>query len=310
MYQKNVVSQRTWLARRRYAPDHLRTGPVPAAATVPLRPLLFFLTLLAAGYVVVIVLAWMSQERIVWQPPRVAGPPTEATRLSYSAQDGQALHAYLVGDPRRAAGLLIAFHGNAELAAWNVAWAEEVERHTGWAVLLPEYRGYGGSAGTPNYAGSGRDARATLRTAREQLDGNISRIAYFGHSLGSAVAAELAAEHPPAALILLAPFTSARDMARAMRGLPLGALWGMIGRVHFDTRARVAALDAPVFVAHGERDTVVPVRMGREVYAAARVKGDLLLVPHAGHNDVPDVAGGAYWAWLTGALRSAGAGRP
>jgi pimeloyl-ACP methyl ester carboxylesterase len=112
-------------------------------------------------------------------------------------------------------------------------------------VLLPEYRGYGGLTGAPNYTGSQRDARAAWRMVREQLGVDSTRVAYFGHSLGSAVAAELAAEHRPAALILLAPFTSARDMARAMPGLPLGALWNMIGRVHFDTRGRVATLDAP-----------------------------------------------------------------
>jgi fermentation-respiration switch protein FrsA (DUF1100 family) len=275
-----------------------------------MRPLLVSIALIVVAYVALIVLAWASQERIVWQPPRVAAMPEGAAqRLSYSADDGQPLQAYLVGDPSRAAGVLVAFHGNAELAVWNISWAAEVARRTGWAVLLPEYRGYGGLAGSPDYAGSQRDARAALRMVREQLGVDSTRVAYFGHSLGSAVAAELAAEYPPTALILLAPFTSARDMARAMPGLPLGALWGLIGRVHFDTRARVAALNAPVFVAHGERDLVVPVRMGRDVYDAARVKGELLLVPDAGHNDVASVAAGDYWAWLTGALHAGATSR-
>jgi pimeloyl-ACP methyl ester carboxylesterase len=98
-------------------------------------------------------------------------------------------------------------------------------------------------------APSGMHARP-IRLAREQLAVDSSRIVYYGHSLGSAVATELAAEHAPAALLLLAPFTSARDMARAMGGPPLSALWRVIGRVQFDTRAKVAALDAPVSVAH------------------------------------------------------------
>jgi fermentation-respiration switch protein FrsA (DUF1100 family) len=274
-----------------------------------MRPLLVSLALLAAVYLAVIVLVWMAQERVVWQPPRVtAMPEAAAQRLSYSAEDGQPLYAYLLGDARRAPGLLIAFHGNAELAAWNVSWAAEAARRTGWAVLLPEYRGYGGLGGSPDYVGSQRDARAALALARAQV-ADSTPIAYFGHSLGSAVAAELAATRRPAALILLAPFSSARDMARAMPGLPLGVLWGTIGRIRFDTRARVAALDAPVFVAHGERDAVVPVRMGREVYAAARMKGALLLVPGAGHNDVPSVAGDAYWRWLADALAASASNR-
>jgi fermentation-respiration switch protein FrsA (DUF1100 family) len=269
-----------------------------------MRPLLIALALGAVIYLALITAAWAAQEHIVWQPPgATAVPETSARRLTYAAEDSQPLYAYLVGDPQRAPGILIAFHGNAELAAWNVPWADEVARRTGWAVLLPEYRGYGGLAGASSYVGSQRDARAAFHLAHDTLGVDTARIALFGHSLGSAVATELAAEHRPAALVLQSPFSSARDMAAAMPGLPLGALWPMIGRVHFDTRKMVAALDVPVSVAHGERDAVVPVHMGREVHAAAKSKGALLLVPKAGHNDVASVAGDAYWTWLRGALR-------
>jgi pimeloyl-ACP methyl ester carboxylesterase len=268
------------------------------------RSFLLAFLILGAIYLLLLAAAWASQERIVWQPPHSPDiPGTGAQRLDYAADDGQPLYAYLAGDPSRARGLLLAFHGNAELAAWNLPWAEEVVRRTGWSVMLPEYRGYGGLGGASTYASSQHDARAALRVARERLGVDSSRIAYFGHSLGSAIAIELADRHPPAAVLLVAPFTSAREMAGAMRGFPLAALWGTIGRIHFDTRAKVAALDAPVGVAHGDRDRVVPVRMGRDVHAAARVRGRLLLVPGAGHNDVVQVAGDRYWAWLGDALR-------
>jgi pimeloyl-ACP methyl ester carboxylesterase len=72
--------------------------------------------------------------------------------------------------------------------------------------------------------------------------------------------------------------------------------------VHFDTEERVRTLAAPVHVAHGDRDLLIPLRMGRAVHAAARTKGELLVVPHAGHNDVDDVGGEAYWRWLEHAL--------
>jgi uncharacterized protein len=260
------------------------------------------LVILLAFYLVVLIAAWHLQERMVWQPPRLLDyAEAQAQRLDYVAEDGQPLFAYLIGDPSRARGLLIAFHGNADLAAWNAPWAAEVERHTGWAVLLAEYRGYGGLAGVPNYPASQRDARATYRVAREQLGVDARRIAFYGHSLGSAVAAELATEHRPAVLILEAPFTSAREMARGMLA-PVTLAWGTIARVHFDTRAKVATLDTPTWVAHGERDGVIPVRMGRAVHAAARVRGELLIVRGAGHNDLRDVAGEEYWAWLGRAL--------
>lgn len=261
-------------------------------------------------YALLLAAAWRWQERMVWQPPAVASRDEPGTRrLTYTAEDGQPLHAYLAGDVGRSPGLLIAFHGNAEIAAWNVSWAAEVARRTGWAVLVPEYRGYAGLPGVPSYEASRRDARAAYRFALDQLGADSSRVALYGHSLGTAIAAELASEHLPAALILLAPFTSARDMARSMLARPVSAMWGMIGRVHFDTRARVAALEAPVSVAHGERDGVIPVRMGRQVYGAARVRGELLTVAGAGHNDVLDVGARQYWRWLGDALMAAAAAR-
>ena len=61
------------------------------------------------------------------------------------------------------------------------------------------------------------------------------------------------------------------------------------------------SLRCPVWVAHGTRDVVIPVRMGREVFNSAAVKGELLIVDGAGHNDVPEVGGDAYWRWLEAA---------
>lgn len=262
------------------------------------------LAILAALYVIVLFAAWRMQERIVWQPPRLAAyPQADARRLDYSSADGQPLFAYLVGDPERAPGLLIAHHGNADLAGWVTPWAIDVARETGWAVLVPEYRGYGGLSGSPSYLSSQHDAEATYRLARERLHVDSTRIALYGHSLGSAIATELATAHPPAVLILEAPFTSARDMARGPLA-PVTLLWGLIARVHFDTRGKVAKLDVPTWVVHGDRDGVVPVRMGRAVHAAARVPGDLLIVRGAGHNDVSDVGGEAYWTWMRRALEA------
>ena len=274
------------------------------------RLVISVLVVLAALYVVMLIAAWRMQERIVWQPPRMAQYPTaDSRRLDYASDDGQPLFAYLVGDPSRAPGLLIAYHGNADLAAWVAAWAADVERATGWSILVPEYRGYGGLGGSPDYLSSQRDARATYRLAREELGVDSSRIALYGHSLGSAIATELAMEHAPAVLILEAPFTSAREMARGPLA-PVALLWDLVARVHFDTRSKVAQLAVPTWVVHGDRDGVIPVRMGRAVHAAARVPGELLLVRGAGHNDVSDVGGDAYWSWLRRALVPASSTSP
>jgi uncharacterized protein len=257
------------------------------------------------GLLVLLALIWWWQERILFQPPSVYDEPAEAGRVSYSASDGQALAGYLVGEPRIAAGILLCFHGNADLAVWQLEWARAVASHTGYAVFLAEYRGYLGLGGAPTYFTTQLDALAAYDFLHSAFDIQDSRLGYFGHSLGSAVAAELAHIHRPKALLLQSPFSSARAMARLIVTAPLALLWRAVSRIHFDTARLVSQLDTPVAVAHGRRDRIVPLRMGIEVHQAAKIKGPLLLVEEAGHSDVPLVAGSRYWKWISDALTQA-----
>jgi pimeloyl-ACP methyl ester carboxylesterase len=250
-------------------------------------------------------LLWWSQERILFQPPRFDEAAVESGRVSYKATDGQELIGFIVGDPRTAPGVLLCFHGNADLAAWQLEWAHEVERHTGYAVFLAEYRGYMSLGGSPTYSNSKLDAQAAYDHLVSALGVQPERIAYFGHSLGSAIATELAEVHPPRAMVLQSPFSSAQAMARIIMFRPMDLAWKTISRIHFDTRASVSRLDVPVSVAHGKRDRVVPFRMGVEVFEAAKRKGEFLVLESAGHNDVADVGGDEYWTWLKAALRTA-----
>lgn len=252
---------------------------------------------------------WRHQERVVFQPPSVwVDAPAPARRVTFPAADGHELFGYLL-TPRQAddtTALVIAFHGNADLAAWTVPWAREVVELTGIPVLIPEYRGYAGIPGSPTYESASADAGGALSYAIDSL--RASQIVLFGHSLGSAVATELAMHMQdsrgiqPRALVLQSPFTSAMEMAARMLVPPIPWLWNRISRVHYDTRNVVARLDVPVHVSHGMRDLNIPSRMGIQVFRAARVPGDLLLVPSAGHNDVADVGRDRYWRWLARAV--------
>jgi len=247
-------------------------------------------------------LLWWSQERILFQPPRLDETPVESGRVHYSTADGQQLVGFVVGDPRTAPGVLLCFHGNADLAVWQLEWARSVERQTQHAVFLAEYRGYMSLGGSPTYANTKLDARAAHDYLVSVFGVDPARLAYFGHSLGSAVAAELAEAQPPKALLLQSPFSSARAMARLIVSPPVVLAWKAISRIHFDTTKAVSVLNVPVSVAHGKRDRIVPFRMGVEVHEAAKRKGELLLVEQAGHNDVAEIGGDDYWRWLAGAL--------
>ena len=270
----------------------------------------FVLLIAAVAYLLLVGLLWMHQERIVFQPPPAAlgrgpygnGDPS-LRQVSYRAEDGAQLFGFVVGDPERAEHLLIAFHGNADLARLLIPWAQSATRALPLVVFLPEIRGYDGIPGKPTYIAAARDARAARAFARTDPSLPSDRVAYFGHSLGSAIATELASESPPSALLLQSPFSSARAMARRMVLPGVSLFWPVVSRVHYDTEDRVRALAVPVSVVHGLRDLIVPARMGRAVYDAARVKGELLLVPGAGHNDVTMRAPAEYWQWFGAALR-------
>ena len=270
-----------------------------------LHALLVVVLTVGLVYVGLVALLWRFQEHVVFQPPSGVSQHSEtaARRVQYRSADGVELFAYVVGDCHANTPVVLAFHGNADLARWFIPWATQLNRETNACVMIPELRGYDGVIGTPTYAGSSLDARAALAFAKNSLNASSHHFVYFGHSLGSAIASELATFDPPAALVLQSPFSSAREMSRRLAVPWVTPVFRFISRVHFDTIARVRSLDAPVSVAHGDADGVIPVAMGREVFSAARVKGELLIVAGANHNNVEEMGGRAYWRWLTNAVR-------
>jgi uncharacterized protein len=251
-----------------------------------------------------IALLWWSQERVLFQPPGFFGDPLESDCVHYKAADGQDLKGFVVGKPDFARLTLLCFHGNADLSIRQLDWARSIEERTGCAVMLSEYRGYMSLPGKPTYLSSKLDAQAAYDFLRTTFNIGPDQMAFFGHSLGSAVAAELAQVHHPRFLLLQSPFTSARAMARVIVVPPISFVWRAISRIHFDTARVVSTLDVPASVAHGKRDRIVPFRMGVEVYNLARMRGSLLLVDEAGHGDIPQVAGERYWTWISTALQA------
>jgi pimeloyl-ACP methyl ester carboxylesterase len=265
----------------------------------------------ALAYVGLLLMLWRYQERVLFQPPRgVRDGPVPAERVAYRAADGVELFGFLVGNCGTPRVAVIAFHGNADVSRWGIPWAMRLAGEADACVLLPEYRGYDGIPGGPTYTSSALDAKAAMDYLTHRIGVSPADVVLYGHSLGSAVAAELAAHHTPRALVLQSPLSTARAMAGRL-GVPgISSLWRLISRIHFDTPTRVRSLRAPVWVSHGDRDVVVPVRMGREVFAAAQNKGELLVVRGAGHNDVPQVGGQAYWSWLVRAVESGESASP
>lgn len=250
-------------------------------------------------------MVWRFQEKILFQPPgNISADAASAKRVEFAAADGQKLFGFLVGDPT-ADIVVLAFHGNADLAVWQLDWAAAIRKRFSVSIFVAEYRGYGGLSGASTYETSKLDSEAAYLALTVTHGVSTSRIVVYGHSLGSAIAAELAVRHPVQALLFQSPFTSAREMARLTFARPMDPVWRFVSRIHFDTIAAVRDLDVPVSVIHGTSDLVVPTRMGKTVFQAARNKAEFRLVEKAGHNNVVEVAGEEYWDWFGAALSGA-----
>lgn len=209
--------------------------------------------------------------------------------------NGDRLHAFwaVADDPQ--APVLLYLHG----ARWNLTGSVtriERWRKLGFSVLAIDYRGFGKSSEvSPTEALAYEDALAAwdwLAQAEPQRARFI-----VGHSLGGAIAAELALRRPEAAgVVLEATFTSIRDMVQhtAWRVLPVG----LILTQEFDTIAKIPRIRQPLLIVHGTRDTVVPYEMGERLYAAAAAPKRFIKVEGGSHHNLSAVAGDQYRAAL------------
>lgn len=240
------------------------------------------------GLVLLLALAvlWAFQRRLIYFPfgdvpePAAVGLPS-ARAVSLPTRDGNVLAGWFVPAAARPRATILVFNGNAGNRAHRAPLARRLTEN-GFNVLLFDYRGYGGSSGTPTEAGLAEDARAALEYLRARDDVDNGRLIYFGESLGAAVAARLALEHRPAALVLRSPFTSLVDVARVHYPyLPVSWLL----RDRFDTIGFIATIGSPLLVVAGDRDAIVPADQSRRLFDAAPAPKRLLMVAGADHND-------------------------
>lgn len=172
--------------------------------------------------------------------------------------------------------------------------------HLGWNSFLIDYRGYGRSQGPfPNEQRVYEDAAAAWTYLMEERQLQPEQVMVYGHSLGGAIAIELATRYPEmAGVIVEGSFTSMRAMATLQsryRFLPLD--W--ILTQHFDSLAKVESLVPPLLLMHGTADKTIPYQMSQALQDGAQASvhqpaTTLVLFPEAGHNDLPEVGGQTY----------------
>lgn len=252
------------------------------------------LALIAWAIVVFLMLALESSflyfpSRTLDARPRDYGLDADEVRLT--ADDGVGLHGWWLHG--RGARVLVWFHGNAGNISHRLDNAKRLIDRFGLDILLVDYRGYGLSEGRPSEAGLYRDGLAMYDEAVRRGFGP-ARIVLFGRSLGAAVAVEVGLQRRSAAMILETPFRSVPAMARAHYPF----IPAVLIRSRFDVEAKIAAVEVPKLILHGDRDEIVPLAHARRIFDLARPPKRIHLIRGAGHNDTYLVGGEEYFrAW-------------
>jgi fermentation-respiration switch protein FrsA (DUF1100 family) len=266
--------------------------PQSAKARDIVGPVLRFLLFVLAAMVVLLGIVWLTQRGMMYFPSDDVGTPPQAglpraEAVTFKTADGLLLGGWFVPASEAGSTTVIVFNGNAGNRAYRADIASRLSE-AGLAVLLFDYRGFGGNPGSPTEEGLAADAKAAHDYVLSRRDVDPSRIVYFGESLGSGVAVRLAVDHPPRALVLRSPFTSFVDLGRVHFGwLPVGLLL----RDRYPSIDRIGAIRSPVLVIAGSNDSIVPVEQSRRLFEAARDPKRLVIVEGADHNDDALIAG-------------------
>ena len=260
-----------------------------------MRTLGTFLLVTAASYVALVVLVYVFQARLIYFP-NLGGRGLRATPadiglefedLKLKTDDAVLIHGWYV--PAPAAGQVVLFcHGNAGNISDRLE-SIRIFHELGLSVLIFDYRGYGLSSGRPDEPGTYRDAE-TAWTYLTRRGYRPDQIIVFGRSLGAGVAAHLARERRPGALILESAFTSVADLG-SYHYWYLPVRW--LTRFRYATVNYVRQVTAPVLVVHSRNDEIVPFQFGQRVFEQAQEPKGFLEIT-GGHNDGFLVSGPVY----------------
>jgi len=265
--------------------------------------LLFKLVILVGIlWALVALAAYVGQRSLMYFPNRTRTSPAAAGLAGVEEKllhtpDGARLVVWY-GKARPDLPTLLYFHGN---GGGLIERAERVRRFMGegWGVYMMAYRGYAGSSGSPSETANVADARLAYGALMaEGVPAN--RMILYGESIGSGVAARIAAERPAQGLVLEAAFTSAVEVgALAYPYLPVSLLL----KDRYETRKYLPQVHMPLLLLHGDKDRTVPVAMGRELLLLANEPKRLVTFPNGGHSDLYLDDNGALAAlkeWIAG----------
>jgi fermentation-respiration switch protein FrsA (DUF1100 family) len=256
------------------------------SASRTMSVLLWTAVIAVCFYIALATAIYLAQRSLMYFPdtthvlPVAAGLP-EAEEVALTAADGVRIAAWHV-PPRDGKPVIVYFHGNGGALHFRVQRFRRLITD-GIGLVALEYRGYGGSGGSPSEPGLIADARAAYRFAAGRYP--PQQLVLWGESLGAGVAIALAAERPVGRVILEAPFTSAAALgARHYWYLPVSLLM----KDQFRSDLRIGKVTAPLLIMHGVHDRVVPYAMGEQLFDLANKPKHFVRFLDGGHEDLDD----------------------
>jgi fermentation-respiration switch protein FrsA (DUF1100 family) len=225
--------------------------------------------LIAGVCLVFAIYLYIFQSRYVYYPePVLAADPgaigLQFDSVSFETTDGVKLHGWFVPSDE-ARGVILFCHGN----AGNISHRMESIRifhRLGLNVFIFDYRGYGQSEGKPTEHGTYEDAVAAWRYLIKERQFAANQVIVFGRSLGGAIAAWLAQNRTPGALILESTFTSLGDVAATLYPyLPVRFLL----RFSYETADYLSKVNCPVMIIHSQDDEMMPFSHGERLFELA-----------------------------------------
>jgi len=260
---------------------------------------------IAIGITGVLALMFFLQSRLVYFPdgqivatPADKGMAYEA--VSFEAADGVPLTAWYVPSEANR-GVVLFSHGNGGNISYNLPFVE-ILHGVGLSTFIYDYRGYGRSEGKPSEDGTYSDIEGAWRYLTESRKVPAGQILLYGQSLGGPIAAKLAAEKTPAALILDSTFTSFVDIAGFHYPF-LPVRW--LARFEYNTLEHVKMVRCPVLVIHSPDDEIAPFSQGVELYETAPEPKAFIKL-RGGHNDALFLSAEAYRTGLAAFLKKTG----
>ena len=230
-------------------------------------------------------LLYLSQNKMMF--PRTSLPehtsfkiPKDVESSFLKTHDGASIEYWFIPSKTANAKTIVIFHGNATSIDFTYQWVSPLKK-MGLNILLPEYRGYGRSQGSPNQAEIHKDTKSILKVLAKAGKINLDKLIYFGESLGGGVALHLASskETKPLAIILRSTFLSGDAMAKRYFA-PAFLL-----KNRFRNDLYIKGFDGAVFLAHGTKDRVIPISHSKSL--ASLAKNPSVYWVDADHNNFP-----------------------